>query len=74
MNLAEVSARHIEDVGKILWNAGMSAGTVSNLNEKEFGSADEWRYRPPTYAYPYVYINGIYLKRSWGGPYENVAV
>lgn len=39
MNLAEVSARRIEDVGKILWNAGMSAGTVSNLNEKKFGSA-----------------------------------
>lgn len=24
--------------------------------------------------YPYVYIDGIYLKRSWGGSYDNVAV
>ncbi len=24
--------------------------------------------------YPYVYVDGIYLKRSWGGSYENVAV
>ena len=22
----------------------------------------------------YVYVDGIYLKRSWGGAYENVAV
>ena len=24
-------------------------------------------------AYPYVYVDGIYLKRNWGGEYENVA-
>lgn len=24
--------------------------------------------------YPYVYVDGIYLRRSWGGEYENVAV
>lgn len=35
---------------------------------------DEWRCRPLTCAYPYVYVDGIYLKRSWGGSYENVAV
>ena len=35
---------------------------------------DEWRYRPLTCEYPYVYIDGIYLKRSWGGSYGNVAV
>ena len=35
---------------------------------------DEWRYRPLNCEYPYVYIDGIYLKRSWGGSYGNVAV
>ena len=35
---------------------------------------DEWRCRPLTCEYPYVYIDGTYLKRSWGGSYENVAV
>ena len=25
-------------------------------------------------SYPYVYLDGIYLKRNWGGSYENVAV
>lgn len=74
MQLAGVSARRIEDVGEILRGAGVSAGTVSNLNEKAFKAVDERRCRPPTYCYPYAYIDGIYLKRSWGGSYENVAV
>ena len=24
--------------------------------------------------YPYVYVDGIYLRRNWGGEYENVSV
>lgn len=24
--------------------------------------------------YPYVYVDGIYLCRNWGGEYENVAI
>ena len=24
--------------------------------------------------YPYVYVDGIYLRRNWGGEYENIAV
>ena len=74
MHLAGVSTRRIEDVGEILWGAGVPADTVSNLNEKAFKSIDEWRCRPLTRGYPYVYIDGIYLKRSWGGSYENAAV
>ena len=45
MRLAGVSTRRIEDVSEILWGAGVSAGTVSNLNEKAFKSADELRAR-----------------------------
>lgn len=74
MHLAGVSTRRIEDVGEILWDAGVSAGTVSNLNEKSPKSADERRCRLLTREYPYVYVDGIYLKRSWGVSYENVAV
>lgn len=74
MYLAGVSTRRIKDVSEILWGAGVSVGTVSNLNEKAFKAADEWRCRQLACEYPYVYIDGIYLKRSWGGSYENVAV
>ena len=66
MYLAGVPTRRIEDVGEILWGAGISAGTVSNLNDKAFKAVDEWRCRPLTREYPYVYIDGAYLKRSWG--------
>lgn len=74
MYLAGVSTRRIEDVSEILWGAGVSAGTVSNLNEKAYKSVEEWRSRPLTGEYPYVFIDGIYLKRSWGGSYENVSI
>lgn len=74
MYLAGVSTRRIEDVSEILWGASVSAGTVSNLNEKAFEAVEQWRSRPLTCAYPYVYVDGIYLKRSWGGSFENVAV
>ena len=74
MYLAGVSTRRIEDVSEALWGASVSAATVSNLNEKAFESVERWRSRPLTRAYPYVYVDGIYLKRAWGGAYENVAV
>lgn len=74
MYLAGVSTRRIEDVAEILWGSSVSAGTVSNLNEKAFESIEEWRTRPLEREYRYVYIDGIYLKRSWGGSFENVAV
>lgn len=74
MYLAGVSTRRIEDAGEALWGASVSASTVSNLNERAFAAVEEWRSRPLTGSYPYVYVDGIYLKRSWGGSYENVAV
>ena len=63
-----------EDVSEILWGASVSAATVSNLNDKAFESVERWRSRPLTRSYPYVYVDGIYLKRAWGGAYENVSV
>ena len=74
MYLAGVSTRRIEDVSEVLWGAGVSAGTVSNLDDKAFKAVEEWRCRPLACEYPYVYVDGVYLKRSWGGSYENVAV
>jgi len=74
MYLAGASTRRIEDVSEILWGSKVSAGTMSNLNEKAFESVERWHVRPLKGEYPYFYIDGIYLKRSWGGSYENVAV
>ena len=74
MYLAGVSTRRIEDVSEALRGSSVSAATVSNLNEKAFASVEEWRNRPLDRAYPYVYVDGIYLKISWGDSHGNVAV
>ena len=74
MYLAGVSTRRIEDVSEALWGASVSAATVSNLNEKAFAAVGAWRTKPLTCAYPYVYVDGTYLKKNWGGAYESVAV
>ena len=74
MYLAGVSTRRIEDITELLWDAKLSAGTMSRLNGKVYEQIEVWRNRPLSGAYPYVYLDGIYLKRNWGGEYENVAI
>ncbi len=74
MYLAGVSVRRVEDITEALWGSRVSAGTVSELNQKVYGHIDAWRQRPLRGSYPYVYLDGIYLKRNWGGEYENVAI
>jgi len=74
MYLAGVSVRRVEDITEALWGTKVSAGTVSNLNKKVYAHIDTWRNRPLKGKYPYVYVDGIYLKCNWGGEYENVAI
>ena len=74
MCLAGVPTRRIGDVSEIPWGSSVSAATVSDLNERAFASVEGWRNRPLERAYPCVCVDGIYLKRSRGGSYENVAV
>lgn len=74
MYLAGASTRRIEDVSEILRGAPVSSGTVPDLNEKAFAAIEERRQRPLGGGYAYVFVDGIYLKRSRGGPCGNVAV
>lgn len=74
MYLAGVSVRRVEDITEVLWGSRVDAGTVSKLNQKVYVKIEEWRQRPLLVSYPYVYIDGIYLKRNWGGSFENVAI
>ena len=74
MYLAGVSVRRVEDISEALWGTRVSPGTISNLNQKAYGNIEKWRNRPLTEEYPYVYVDGIYLKRCWGEDYENVSV
>jgi transposase-like protein len=74
MYLAGVSVRRVEDITQALWGTRVSASTVSELNQKIYGKIDQWRERPLEGEYPYVYMDGIWLKRSWGGEVKNVSV
>ena len=74
MYLAGVSVRRVEDITEALWGTKVSPGTVSNLNQKAYEHIDKWRKRPLHGAYPYVYLDGIFLKRNWGGEVENVSI
>ncbi len=74
MYLAGVSVRRVEDVTQALWGSRVSPSTVSSLNKKIYGRIEEWRNRPITGQHVYVYLDGIYLKRSWGGEVKNVAI
>lgn len=74
MYLAGVSVRRVEDITEALWGSKVSPGTISNLNKKAYEHIETWRTRDLTDEYPYVYVDGIYLKRSWGGEVQNVSV
>jgi len=74
MYLAGVSVRRVEDISEALWGAKVSPGTISNLNQKAYVQIEEWRNRKLEVEYPYVYLDGIYLKKNWGGTIENIAI
>lgn len=74
MYLAGVSVRRVEDVTEALWGTKVSASTISDLNKKVYTKIEEWRNRPLSESYPYVYLDGIFLKRSWGGEVVSVSV
>lgn len=74
MYLSGVSVRRVEDITEALWGTRVSPSTVSELNQKIYVHIDAWRNRPIEGEHPYVFLDGIWLKRSWGGTVENVAV
>jgi putative transposase len=74
MCLAGVSVRRVEDITEALWGTRVSPSTVSELNQQLYERIEAWRNQPITGQFAYVYLDGIWLKRSWGGEVKNVAV
>ena len=73
--LAGVSVRRVENITEALWGSKVSLSTISELNKKAYVHIEDWRNRPLQGGrYPYVYVDGIYLRRNWGGEFENVAI
>jgi putative transposase len=74
MYLAGVSVRRVEDITEALWGTRVSSGTVSNLNKKVYQHIERWRSQKIEGEFAYVYLDGLVLKRSWGGEIKNVSV
>lgn len=65
----------VEDITEALWVSKVSPAIISEPNKKAYVHIEDWRNRPLQGGrYPYVYVDGIYLHRNWGGEYENVAI
>lgn len=74
MYLAGVSVRRVEDITEALWGTRVSPSTVSELNQKIYARIHEWRNRPIEKEHPYVYLDGVWLNREFGGEVRPVAV
>jgi transposase-like protein len=74
MYLAGVSVRRVEDITEALWGTRVSPSTVSELNQQLYERIEKWRNEPIEGEFAYVALDGIWLKRSWGGEVKNVAV
>mgnify|MGYP006211051589 FL=1 len=74
MYLAGVSVRRVEDITEALWGMRVSPSAVSALNQKVYGQIEAWRNRKIEGEHPYVFLDGIWLKRTWAGEERKVAV
>jgi transposase-like protein len=74
MYLAGVSTRRVQDITEALFDSAVKPGTVSRLNQQVYEKLEAWRQRPLEMAFPYVYLDGIALKRQWAGEVKIVSV
>jgi len=74
MYLAGVSVRRVEDITEALWGTRASAGLVSKLNKQVYERIELWRNRKIEGQFPYVYLDGIVLKRTWAEEVRNVSI
>jgi transposase-like protein len=57
-----------------LWGTRVSSGTVSRLNQKIYRHIEASRNRNIEGEFPYLFLDGVVLKRSWAGEVRNVSV
>jgi transposase-like protein len=47
---------------------------VSDLNKKIYAPIEGWRQQAIEGEHPYLYLDGIVLKRTWAGEVRNVSL
>lgn len=71
---AGVSTRQVDDVCQLLWGDRMPSQTLGDKLKRVYEDIDAWRERPLVQDYPYVFMDGVWRKRCWGGSVENVSI
>jgi transposase-like protein len=61
----------IEDITEALWGTRVSPSTVSDLNQMIYRRIED---APIESVHPYVYLDGIVMKRTWAGEVRNVSL
>ena len=74
MYIAGVSVRRVEDITEALWGTRVSPSTISNLNKKIYAKIEEWRNQRIETEHPYIFLDGIVMKRTWAGEVRNVSL
>jgi putative transposase len=74
MYLAGVPVRRVENTTEALWGTQVTSSTFSEINKKIYERIESWRTRPLDGEHPYVMLDRISLKRSWGSEVKNIAV
>lgn len=72
MYLAGVSTRQVDDISQLLWGDRMPSQTLSDKLKRVYADIDAWRERPQEYAY--LFMDGVWHKRCWGGSVENAGI
>ena len=67
MYFTGVSMRRVGDITEAPLGSKVSPATISEMNKKACVHIEDWRNRPSQDGkYPCVYVDGIYLRHSWG--------
>ena len=74
--LASIEDRQLKAVDFSTFNVADALEVIkADIMEEAYVHIEDWRNRPLQGGrYPYVYVDGIYLRRNWGGEFENVAI
>ena len=72
--LAGVLVHRVEDIAEALRGTRVSSGTVIKLNQKVYKHIESWRTQDLERECAYTCLDGVVLKRSWGGEVKKVSV
>jgi putative transposase len=70
--LAGNSVRRVEDITEPLWGTRVSPSTVPNLSKKIYAKIEAWHSRRIEGEHPYLYFDGVVVKRGWAGEIRNL--